>query len=669
MGLQLSELSKGDRVVICKTSHYYGESKDNPDASITGTVDIIGTTYAHVKWDNGTTNSYSNGHLEKMTSSLTKYPIVGKWYTNPEWSRGSIAKYRSDFPTSREFTFSECMYPSNTSPSKVNSSWSMYDGVRLVTTDELRRLPKDHPDNPDYTGSEFIIGRWYVSKHWSSSSIAKCSKDASTRGLMYFEEAYIGRTIRTSSSWDAQDARLALDDELAVYLPEDHIDNPKRVSTKDSKRGTPIGTYTPKTGDKVKVIADRAKSGATIGDTGIVGNVYRDHCAINSDHCAIKMEGKTYTVYNYFDDLEYISSEPKTVYNFKEGDKIRIIANTNSHGLKEGETAYLKGYKETSSKGGYYWNVQPIERRVIGVSVRECDMELVTTKLPSIDLTKYRLKSKYESRDKIYIRLIRMNHSEFKTWTGSTVERVKSIPLGTIMSITGDNMAQAGNFHPENNKYSFNFPRDWFEILGVHVDEIPKASTYAPTTLDPVSSTPKVWRVKTREEMISDGIMSPTQDKPAGWSDEMTIYFGTIIDPKHYSDIDSCKDDASHLWCGKWWVYKRELTTKLIPTKSFWEESSDDESDEDYDEDDILESSSWEYKIEEGVYDSDLDRLDAMSKSTEKDASLYGHAIHTAVEKWFAETPEAWPDMDMKVSSRRPTKEVEVIPHRSRKIF
>jgi len=32
-------------------------------------------------------------------------------------------------------------------------------------------------------------------------------------------------------------------------------------------------------------------------------------------------------------------------------------------------------------------------------------------------------------------------------------------------------------------------------------------------------------------------------------------------------------------------------------------------------------------------------------------------------EKWFAETPEAWPGI------KRPKKEVEIIPHKSRRIF
>lgn len=86
-------------------------------------------------------------------------------------------------------------------------------------------------------------------------------------------------------------------------------------------------------------------------------------------------------------DLEFISSRdtdfkvmPKT-FNFKEGDKIRIIANTNGHGFAIGAIGIIKGTKKTASKGGYYWNVDGVIKR--GNAVRECDMELITGSISS----------------------------------------------------------------------------------------------------------------------------------------------------------------------------------------------------------------------------------------------------------------------------------------------
>lgn len=410
-----------------------------------------------------------------------------------------------------------------------------------------------------------IVGRWYVSKYWASSSIAKCSKDVSTGGLISFEEAYIGRDIKASSSWDAYAVRLATDEELSKYLPDDHIDNPTRI-LKDSKRGTPTGTYTPKKGDKVKVVANRSCSANKIGEIGIVDNITRTHCTVKV------LDTSRYGIDHYFDDLELVSSKSSTT--FKSGDKVRIIANTNNHGFATGDIGYLEGFRNTSIRGGYYWNVDGIDRKTLLNSVRECDMVKVDTSeiskpLPPVDGRAYSIKSVYKNGEKIPI-------------------------------------------------------------------------------FDLITSPPKVWRVKTKAEMVADGIISSSQRRPKDWSSdgEMDKYFGTTIDPKYYSSIEkvSNTNTDSYNWIAGWYVRKNELTTKPLPFGTV--------SVEDDDSDDEREGISWESDVADGFYDYDLDKLDEMSKD------------------YIKESIEVWPDMGSpSIYSKRPKTEVVIIPHKSRRIF
>lgn len=230
MGSLLKDLKEGDIVVISRSSSYYDQSDSNPTDDIKGAVTKVHKYSAVVKWNNGKSNGYRDHDLVKISetapisSELTKTPIIGKWYTNPYWSRGSLAKFRK-LKYGDEFGYSESTCGSDVS--RVDSSWSMGNGVRLATESELRTLPKSHPDHPD----------------------------------------------KSSSS---------------------------------DKRGTPIGSYTPKTGDKVRIVANRSGSSNKIGDIGIVGNDYSTNCVVDVD--GRSRGGNSH----YYDDLEFISSKATT---------------------------------------------------------------------------------------------------------------------------------------------------------------------------------------------------------------------------------------------------------------------------------------------------------------------------------------------------------------------
>jgi len=446
---------EGDRVLIAKTSIHYSTSNStggsNPPDTL-GTISEVNGTSGYcfqVKWDNGMTNSYREIDLvfntsssKSITTELTKTPVIGKWYTNPSWSTGSMAKFRT-IVHGTEFGYSERMYPKDTVTQKLDSSWTLYKGVRLATESELKTLPISHPDHPDCKESDGytkdpIIGKWYVNPSWSSGSIAKFAKISLSNGFGYSESYHKGDPYvnSTSGSWHMdRTVRLATTEELRC-LPKSHKDNPDySYETKTEKKSE----YVPKKDDRVKIIADRAKSGATIGSTGAVQTLYSDHCSIKMDgggtyynyfddlapekkasdtlrgvpigtykpktgdkvkivanrsgssnqigdigivgydhstNCVVDVEGRSKGGNcHYYDDLEFISY--KSSFNFKEGDKVKIIARTNSHGFAIGVTGILKGSKGVASKGGYYWNVDGIEKKVSSNAVRECDMELV----------------------------------------------------------------------------------------------------------------------------------------------------------------------------------------------------------------------------------------------------------------------------------------------------
>lgn len=505
MGLPIKNLRKGDRVVISKSSLYYNTSSFNPPDSIKGTVICDGS--GSVEWDNGKTNGYGDNDLVKVSetapvsSELTKEPTIGKWYTNPKWCKGSMAKAR--YTSEDNFCYSECIYLGDSKTVKSDSQWPIHNGVRLATTDELRNLPKDHPDNPDYTGSEL---------------------------------------------------------------------------KKDYKRGTPIGTYTPKEGDTVKIIANKSNSANRIGEFGIVGS-------ITGIHCIVKVPGTLRGVItHYFDDLELVSSKSSTTFKF--GDIVKV------------------------------------------------DPSELSKPLPPVDRGAYSTKSVYKNGEKVTVRLIKDLSFENS--------RIKDIPIGTCMICDGGYFSIPGStssLHPNDNKYEYNFPRGWFEVLGIHERDIPKSKT---PILDPITSSPKVWRVKTRAEMVADGTISSSERRPKDWAGDgaMDKYFGTIIDSRHYESIESCEDSNSHKWIGSWWVCKRELTTKplLFGIVSV--------------EDDERDNISWESDVS---YDYDLDKLDEMSKED---------------DKWFEETSEPWPDIGSPSTySKRPKTEVVIIPQRKRMVY
>ena len=583
---KLSELSKGDRVVIARTSRYYNTGRSNPDDSVKGTVEVIGSISVSVRWDNGEINGYKDHDLDKIfisssggTSELTRSPIIGKWYTNPKWSKGSLAKFRK-LEYGDEFGYSESMYPGDSTTSKSSSSWSLGNGVRLATESELRTLPKSHPDHPDKS------------------------------------------------------------------LPSD-------------KRGTPIGSYTPKTGDKVRIVANRSGSSNKIGDIGIVGNDYNTNCVVDVD--GRSRGGNSH----YYDDLEFISSRdtdfkvmPKT-FNFKEGDRVKIIANTNSHDFSIGAIGIIKGTKDTASRGGYYWCVDGVTKRVSRNAVRECDMELVTDsyeapKLPSIDFLAYSLKETYLPEDVVSVRIVKIPRDEIKGWASSTVDKVCKIPLGTIMTVRGKNINDGGSLIPNDNYYSFNFPRDWFQVLGIHERDMP-STTRSSAVLDPVTGHAKVWRIKTQQEMISEGLISSGRIRPSSWNSfgAMDQYFGYIVPSHMYPDIEKASSTTYAISIGTWKFSKSHFTTKPIPwdtsvVKHFID-SDDDEEKSEYDDPD--DGVSWFDSSEEEV----LDKLDKMSKGEAK-------------EVWFEESPKSFWD-DYTPPTKRPKLEVEIIPHRSRQIF
>jgi hypothetical protein len=539
-----SVFKEGDRVFIAKTSEFYNTSNSTGDVNppdTLGTIsEVIGTSgyYLQVKWDNGMTNTYREIDLVFNTSSsrptstgLTKTPVIGKWYTNPAWSTGSMSKFRT-ITHGTEFGYSERMYPGDTVTQRLDSSWTLYEGVRLATESELRILPKSHPDHPDY---------------------------------------------------------------------------------KEEKKSE----YKPKTGDRVKIIANRSGSSNQIGDIGIVGYDHGTNCTVDVDG---RSKGGNC---HYYDDLEFISY--KSSFNFKEGDKVKIIANTNRHSFTIGATGILKGSKGVASKGGYYWSVDGIEKKVSSNSVRECDMELVTS-TTSVEFAE-----------------------------GDVVKIIGN------SNYSSNKVGDIGVIYKKNSSDSFEVrvPGGPTSSISTRVRDMEKVD---PSLLSkPSISSSKVWRVKTQKEMYDEGIIKSPKDIPYGWSAEMIKYFGTTIDPKHYSEIERVTNGSAYQWCGAWWVKKNEITTKTLPWGSTTMTSSDSSDDDDEDDDEQEEeSSSWEYKVSEGVYDSDLDKLDAMSAGYK--AHMEGLKI-VYPDTYIAD----WPDMGS--SPKRPKQEVEMIPHKSRRIF
>jgi hypothetical protein len=74
---------------------------------------------------------------------------------------------------------------------------------------------------------KFEVGRWYTSSKWLTKSIMKFfSQDEDS---LYYTEAYINKKKENyhyeSSYWSYNDeVRLATDQEIKEYLPDDHPD-------------------------------------------------------------------------------------------------------------------------------------------------------------------------------------------------------------------------------------------------------------------------------------------------------------------------------------------------------------------------------------------------------------------------------------------------------------
>jgi hypothetical protein len=519
------DLKKGDRVVISRSSSYYGKSDSNPADNVKGTVDRADSSSAYVEWDNGRTNGYRDRDLTLVSemsgsttsSELTKTPIIGRWYSNPEWSPGSLAKFRG-LVAGSEFGYSESTYGSDVS--KAYSSWSMMRGVRLATESELRTLPKSHPDHPDHekksewepkTGDRVEI---IANRAMSSHRIG----DIGIVDKLYSGHCTVKVPGKESSTMNGQ-----------------YFDDLKLLPAEEFK---PIF----KVGDIVEVVKNESSSCNKVGDVGTITSVA-------TSSCSVKVEGRSGGNGHYFTDLKHTSKSLTRSSSFKAGDTVIIIANTNQHDFSIGAKGRLiADSRDASSRGGYYWNVEGIDRKVSCNAVRECDMQL---------------------------------------FTGST-----------------------------------------------------------PSSL--------VWRVKTQKELYDEGYISLGRVRPSMWNSSggMDKFFGRIIPAKFYPKIEECGSSGSVDLEDGWTYNKGHLTTKPMPwgslTITVFDSDDEDEDEVDEDPDDGI---SWFDSSEEEA----LDKLDKMSKGEAK-------------EVWFEKPADSFLD-DYTPTTKRPKLEVEMIPHKSRKIF
>jgi len=661
MSLPLSDLRKGDRVVISRSSHYYGISNSNPKDDVIGTVQADRS--GSVKWDNGTTNGYSSGDLVRVSankarslkegdnvlidkssrhydlsnsktgsnppdtigriktitastsynisvewnngtfntysaedlilstststvtsssSELTKSPIVGKWYINPGWSRGSMAKFRNII--SGEFGYSDRIYLGDSSSTKTIGSWGLGSGVRLATEEELRKLPKNHCDHPDYdtSSSPYEKGVWYTASGWRRGSVAKATGPYSTT-YFHFEQAFIEGSSKSSASrWSTTPGiRKATISELSNWLPKDHPDNPSKV------------IYTPKTGDKVKVVANRSGSCNQIGDIGIVGMIY-------GSNCEVKVGTRSGGNCHYFDDLELVSTFAVPTYKPQKGDKVKLIANRAKSGMTIGAIGIVSTMYsdhcciQVEGRGSYYNYFD--------------DLEFVSGPTKSTPST-----SKFKVGDTVKI----------TANTNSSVNRVGDIGITKKYETSSDTWKVLVPGRPDLSNWTR------ADEMVLHTDSKTPSITSA------------FWRIKTQKEMINDGTIPPGCKRPITWGSQMDKHFGETIPSKFYPAIERMGEGGSvDLW-DDFCYRKFHFTTNLTPVSIPWETDDDDDEED--------ETSSWDSDVKDGSYDSDLDRLDAISGESARFIGMDFGAKET--------------------SSKRPKKEVEIIPQKKRMIY
>lgn len=301
MGSLLKDLKEGDIVVISRSSSYYDRSDSNPTDDIKGAVTKVNKYSAMVKWNNGKSNGYRDHDLVKISetapisSELTKTPIIGKWYTNPYWSRGSLAKFRK-LEYGDAFGYSESTCGSDVS--RVDSSWSMGNGVRLATESELRTLPKSHPDHPDKSSSSDKRGTPIGSYTPKKGDKVKVVANRGESGVSIGDIGIVDH-LKSDHCSIKVDSRTYYN-----YFDDLELISTEKITS--TLRGVPIGEYTPKTGDKVRIVANRSGSSNKIGDIGIVGNDYSTNCVVDVD--GRSRGGNSH----YYDDLEFISSKATT---------------------------------------------------------------------------------------------------------------------------------------------------------------------------------------------------------------------------------------------------------------------------------------------------------------------------------------------------------------------
>lgn len=613
---KLSELSKEDRVVIARTSRFYNTGRRNPDDSVKGTVEVIGSISVSVRWDNGETNEYGDHDLDKIsisssggTSELTRSPIIGKWYVNPDWSKGSLAKFRAiDF--GGDFGYSESTHGNEVS--KHDSYWYMGSGVRLATESELRTLPKSHPDHPDRFSSSYIPK--------TGDKVKVIDNKSSSRNKV--------GDIGIVGDVNPDNCEVKVEGKLGGG--NYHFFSDLELISSSSSI-----TYTFKAGDRVRIIANTNKHGFSMGATGYLrgskSKSFRGGYLWNVEG----IEKRIST--NYVRECDMELATTSTSDTFKKGDIVKIIGNCNFHSNKIGDIGEIIEAKTSLS------SISPIIYRVqvpggptydswtrISDMVKVDSSLLTTSKtskpvLPSVDMSQYTQKHTYEVGEKVTVRLIKdLEEISFKPRT--------HIPLGTLMICDGKyfaNPSSSSNLHPDNNKYMFNFPMEWFQVLGIHKKDMPTSS------LDPITSSPKVWRVKTQQEMISEGLIPFGRIRPSSWNSSgyMDKYFGYIVPREIYPEIEDAGSSDYNIYMEAWQFGKNHFTTKPMPwNTSVVKDFSIRGLDSDEDPDDGL---SWFDSDEE----EDLDKLDRMSEHSSE------------------------------VQVKRSKQIVEIIPHKSRTIF
>lgn len=328
--------------------------------------------------------------------------------------------------------------------------------------------------------SEFIVGKWYTSSSWQSKSICKFKEKRSDE--FYFTEAFIGRVDKSSSkSWysAAKNIRLATEEELSIWLPETHPDNPNYMVKKSELKPRF------KIGDTVRITGNTNSSVNKVGDIGTVIDV-------QTNSCYVQVEGRpNYSNCTMNSEMELVTAPSlQTAYN--------------------------------------------------------------TATIPYVDTSQYWLKEKYLESDTITLQLIVDPSKEPKAKYHLDVE---ALVKGTLMNIDGERWNRGHDtICPEDNKHSFNFPRSWFKVLGVYNPTgITRPTSYVPTH--------KTWRVKTRDEMISESIMDSRDDVPSGWAGAMDKYFGRTL-PHSFNDTI---EKRTYFDYDGWEFHKSQITDRPLP--------------------------------------------------------------------------------------------------------